>query len=321
MIHKQGSKVILIGDGAVGSSFAFSAITQGVAREFGIIDINQERVLGDVLDLQDVLAYGPPVHVFAADYDDCADADVVVITAGLPQKDGETRLDLVDKNLAIFKKMVDQVVSSGFQGVFLVASNPVDILTHATWKFSGFPANRVLGSGTALDTARLRYELSSLLNVDSRAVHAYIMGEHEDSEFAVWSKATVGGLNIYDWASRHSSVDREELEERFEFVRDKAYEIISRKGATYYGVAVALTRILNAILSNEQTVLPVSTYLNGEYDLKDIYISTPAIVGREGVRYVMELDLNDREQKELAASANTLKETMNQAFAKLDDFH
>ncbi|MGX7092056.1 L-lactate dehydrogenase [Hutsoniella sourekii] len=318
MSTKQGKKVILIGDGSVGSSFAFSAITQGVAREFGIIDINKERVLGDVLDLQDVLAYGSPVHVFAADYKDCHDADVVVVTAGLPQRDGETRLDLVDKNLAIFKDMIGQVVESGFDGVFLVASNPVDVLTYATWKFSGFPANRVIGSGTALDTARLRYELSSLLDVDPRAVHAYIMGEHGDSEFAVWSKATIGGLNIYDWVGQHSSVDREQLEEHFVFVRDKAYDIISRKGATFYGIAVALTRILKAILNNENAVLPVSAYLNGEYDLKDVYIGVPAIVGSQGIRNVVEFELNEREQKELHSSATTLKETIDNAFAKLD---
>lgn len=312
-------KVILVGDGAVGSSFAFSAVTQGIAREFGIIDINMKRVSGDVLDLQDVLAYSDPVHVFAADYADCHDADVVVITAGLPQKEGETRLDLVDKNLAIFKSMVQQIVDSGFNGVFVVASNPVDVLTYATWKFSGFPSSRVIGSGTALDSARFRYELSNILKVDTRNVHAYIMGEHGDTEFPVWSKANIGGLNIYDWVMEHSSVDAITLQETFEHVRDKAYEIIDRKGATYYGIAVALTRIVQAILNDESAILPLSVYLNGEYGLEDIYIGAPAIIGRRGIRSIVEFELSEKEQQELELSASTLKKTIDEAFAKLED--
>lgn len=317
--HIANKKVILIGDGAVGSTFAFSAVTQGIAREFGIIDINKKRVSGDVLDLQDVLAYTGPVHVFAAEYEDCRDADVVVFTAGLPQKEGETRLDLVDKNLAIFKTMVGSVVASGFDGVFVVASNPVDILTYATWKFSGFPASRVVGSGTVLDSARFRYELSNILKVDARNVHAYIMGEHGDTEFPVWSKANIGGLNIYDWVMEHSSaVDAITLQETFEHVRDKAYEIIERKGATYYGIAVALTRIVKAILNNEGAILPLSVYLSGEYGLHDIYIGAPAVLGRLGVTSIIDFELSEKEQQEMMLSASTLKKTLDAAFKKLE---
>ncbi|WP_240430560.1 L-lactate dehydrogenase [Suicoccus acidiformans] len=311
-------RVILIGDGAVGSSFAYSSIIQGVGREFGIIDINKKRVEGDVLDLSDALAYREPVKIFAAEYSDCKDADVVVITAGLPQKEGETRLDLVDKNLPILKDMVDSVVASGFNGVFLVASNPVDIMTYATWKFSGFPAQKIVGSGTSLDSARFRHEIASLLDVDTRSVHAYIMGEHGDSEFPVWSKANIGGLNIYEWVKANSEVDYKDLEQRFIGVRDKAYAIIERKGATHYGIGVALTRIVKAILNDENTVLPLSIYLNGEYDIHDVFIGAPAIIGRNGVRNVIDFDLNDTEAAQMQASAKTLKETIESAFDKLD---
>lgn len=318
-MSKNGQKVILIGDGAVGSAFAYASVIQGVGRELGIIDLAEDRVEGDVLDLIDALAYTAPKKIYKANYSDCGDADVVVITAGAAQKPGETRLDLVDKNLRIFKSMVDQVMASGFDGVFLIATNPVDILTYATWKFSGLPANRVIGSGTSLDSARFRQELAQTLDVDARSVHAYIMGEHGDTEFPVWSHANIGGQSIYDWVYSSSKVDEEELVNIFYHVRDKAYKIIEKKGATFYGIGVSLTRILRAILHDENAILPVSSFLDGEYGHKDVYIGAPAIINREGVRSVIEADLNDHEQQQMDLSVTRLKETIDSAWAKLED--
>ena len=244
-LHK---KVILVGDGAVGSSYAFALVNQGIAQELGIIEIPQlfEKAVGDALDLSHALPFTSPKKIYAAKYEDCADADLVVITAGAPQKPGETRLDLVGKNLAINKSIVTQVVESGFNGIFLVAANPVDVLTYSTWKFSGFPKERVIGSGTSLDSARFRQALAEKLNVDARSVHAYIMGEHGDSEFAVWSHANIAGVNLEEFLKDEENVQEAELVELFEGVRDAAYTIINKKGATYYGIAVALARITKA---------------------------------------------------------------------------
>ncbi|MDU5535283.1 MAG: L-lactate dehydrogenase, partial [Anaerococcus sp.] len=231
----KDSKVILIGDGAVGSSFAYSSSLLGVGRELGIIDINEERVEGDVLDLTDALSFTYPKKVYKAEYADCKDAEVVVITAGIPQKPGETRLQLVDKNLVIFKDMIGKVVASGFDGIFVVASNPVDVTTYATMKYSGFPANKVIGSGTTLDTSRFKKQIGDLLDVDYRSVHAYIMGEHGDTEFPVWSNANVGGLSIEEWKSTHPNISQESLDAAFDKTVNAAYEIINKKGATFYG--------------------------------------------------------------------------------------
>lgn len=315
----ETQKVILIGDGAVGSSFAYANVLDGAGQELGIIDLNETHVEGDVLDLIDALAYTQPKRIYKADYKDCADADVVVITAGAAQKPGETRLDLVNKNMRIFKGMIKQVVDSGFDGIFLVATNPVDILTYATWKFSGFPTNRVIGSGTTLDSARFRQEIANILDVDSRNVHAYIMGEHGDSEFAAWSHANVGGLQIYDWVQEHSSVDEEDLVQRFYKVRDKAYEIIQLKGATHYGVAVALNRILKAIFNNENAILPVSALLQGEYGIDNVYLGVPSIINNNGIRNTIEMELNDHELQMFQDSGKTVKEIIDKAFAELED--
>ncbi|MBG9984829.1 L-lactate dehydrogenase [Aerococcaceae bacterium DSM 111022] len=316
---KKHDKIILIGDGAVGSSFAYATVLMGIGEELGIIDLNKDKTIGDALDLEDALAYTSPKKIYSAEYSDCADADVIVITAGAAQKPGETRLDLVHKNLRIFKSMVDQVMATGFNGIFLVATNPVDILTYATWKFSGLPSSQVIGSGTSLDSARFRQKISEFVNVDPRNVHAYILGEHGDTEFAVWSHANVGGLQIYDWVKQHSQVDEEALINAFFEVRDKAYTIIEKKGATFYGIGAALARITKAILRDEQSILPVSVYLNGEYGIKDVYISTPSIINSNGVRDKIELQLNDAELEKMRLSAQQLKEVINDAFAKLEE--
>ena len=285
--NTDNQKIILVGDGAVGSSYAFALVAQNIAQEIGIIDINRAKAQGDAMDLSHALAFTSPKKIYAADYSDAHDADIVVITAGAAQKPGETRLDLVHKNLKINRAVVKEIVASGFNGIFLVASNPVDILTYSTWKFSGFPKEKVIGSGTSLDSARFRQALSDLLEVDARNVHAYILGEHGDSEFPVWSHANVAGLPIYDWVMAHPEIDEEAMVNLFFSVRDAAYDIIEKKGATFYGIAVSLARITQAILDNENAVLPLSVYVNGEYGLDDIYIGSPAIINAQGIKQVI----------------------------------
>ena len=312
-------KVMLVGDGAVGSSYAYAMALQGIAEEFGIIDVVKERTEGDALDLLDATGYTYPKKIYAAEYSDCKDADLVVITAGAPQKPGETRLDLVNKNLRILSTIVKPVVESGFQGIFLVAAHPVDILTYATWKFSGFPKERVLGSGTSLDTARLRVAMADLTGIkDPRSMHAYIMGEHGDSEFAAYSSASIGSLPFLDWAKEHD-VSKETLDKIEDDVRNKAYEIINKKGATFYGVAAALARISKAILRDEDTVLPVSAYMDGQYGINDVYIGTPAVVCADGIKQVIEVPLNEEEQTKMTESAKTLKQVLNDGLKNLEE--
>ncbi|WP_373758103.1 L-lactate dehydrogenase [Jeotgalibaca porci] len=318
--RKFGQKIILIGDGAVGSSYAFALVTQNVGRELGIIDMNAAKTEGDAIDLSDALAYTSPKKIYAATYDDCGDADLVVLTAGAAQKPGETRLDLINKNLKIFKSIVDQVMASGFNGIFLVATNPVDILTYATWKFSGLPASQVIGSGTSLDSARFRQEIAKLVNVDARNVHAYILGEHGDTEFPVWSHANVGGLQMYEWVKQNGTlVDEEALVEAFYSVRDAAYRIIEKKGATYYGIAASLVRITRAIFNDENAILPLSVHLSGEYKQKDVFIGVPAVINREGVRGIIEIPLNEVEQSSMQHSADTLRGVIKDSFAALEN--
>jgi L-lactate dehydrogenase len=314
---KQHKKVILVGDGAVGSSYAFSLVNQGIAQELGIVDIFKEKTQGDAEDLSHALAFTSPKKIYSADYSDAHDADLVVLTSGAPQKPGETRLDLVEKNLRITKQVVTEIVASGFDGIFLVAANPVDILTYATWKFSGFPKERVIGSGTSLDSARFRQALAEKLDIDARSVHAYIMGEHGDSEFAVWSHANVAGVNLEEFLKDTQGVKEEELVELFESVRDAAYSIIEKKGATFYGIAVALARITKAILDNENAVLPLSTFQEGQYEgVEGLYIGQPAIVGDKGIVRPVNIPLNDAELQKMQASAKQLKTILDETFSK-----
>ncbi|GAB2027008.1 L-lactate dehydrogenase [Lactovum odontotermitis] len=321
MSTNQRKKVILIGDGAVGSSYAFALVNQGIAQELGIVEIPQLRAKaeGDAEDLSDALAFTSPKKIYAADYKDCADADLVVITAGLPQKAGETRLDLVSKNLRINKDIVTQVVASGFKGIFLVAANPVDILTYATWKFSGFPKERVIGSGTSLDSARFRQALAERIGIDARSVHAYIMGEHGDSEFAVWSHANVAGVKLDQWLQDNRDVDAQGLVDLFLSIRNAAYSIIEKKGATFYGIAVALARITKAILDDENSVLPLSVFQDNHYEgVEGLFIGQPAIVGANGIVRNINIPLNDAELQNMQASAHQLKSTIDEAFADPD---
>ncbi|GEK91627.1 L-lactate dehydrogenase [Alkalibacterium kapii] len=316
---EKRQKIILIGDGAVGSSYAYALINQNIGHELGIIDVNREKVEGDVMDLNSALAFTSPKKIYVADYEDCHDADLVVFTAGASQKPGETRLDLTEKNLRITKTVVENVMNSGFNGVFLVATNPVDILTYAVYKLSGLPSHKVIGSGTSLDSARFRHAIANLLDVDVRNVHGYIIGEHGDTEFPVWSHANVAGLNINEWLSNNPQTDEQALVDIFFSVRDAAYEIIKKKGATFYGIGASLARITRAILNNEQAVLPLSVYLEGEYNQSDVYIGSPAIINSNGLKKIVEIPLNDSEKEKMEHSANTIRQHLKDVLEKNPD--
>lgn len=309
MIESRGNKVVLIGTGAVGSSYAFSMLNQGVCDELVLIDLNEQKSMGDVMDLNHGVLYAPTsTKVSFGKYTDCVDAALVVICAGANQKPGETRLELVEKNMAIFKNIVGQVMDSGFDGIFLIATNPVDILTYATWKFSGLPKERVIGSGTILDTARFRYLLGENFGVAPHSVHASIIGEHGDTEVAVWSSANIAGIPLKDYLAKDEGEDQEEkMKEIAEQVRDAAYEIIEAKGSTYYGIAMGLTRISRAILQNQDVVLTVSALLVGEFGHNDVYIGVPAVINRQGVRDVVEIPLSEHEKELFDHSVHILK--------------
>ncbi len=311
-------KVILVGDGAVGSSYAFAMVQQGIAQEIGIVDIVKDKTKGDAIDLSDALPFTSNKKIYSADYSDCKDADLVVITSGAPQKPGETRLDLVNKNLGIINAVVNPIVESGFDGIFLVAANPVDILTYATWKISGFPKEKVIGSGTSLDTARYRQALADLAGVDAHSVHGYILGEHGDTEFAAWSHTTIGGLTIAEYQKAHPEITNEQLQKLYEGVRDAAYTIINLKGATFYGVGTALARISKAIFNDENAVLPLSVYMDGQYGINDVYIGTPAVINRNGIKEILELPLSEDEKASMKASADQLKKIIDGAFSASD---
>jgi L-lactate dehydrogenase len=312
------NRVALIGTGFVGSSYAFALLNQGITEELVLIDLNKEKAEGDAMDLNHGLPFAPSrTKIWYGDYKDCGQADLVVITAGANQKPGETRLDLVEKNTKIFKGIVEQIMASGFDGIFVVATNPVDILTYAVWKFSGLPKERVIGSGTILDTARFRFLLGEYFDVDTRNVHAYIIGEHGDTELPVWSHADIAGTSISEWTKNKDGYNQDDLNQIFLNVRDAAYHIIERKGATYYGIAMGLVRLTKAILRNENSVLTVSAYLDGEYGQNDIYIGVPAVVNRNGIREIVELDLNNDEKEKFTHSINVLKTTMEPVLKNL----
>lgn len=311
MNKEKVNRVVLVGTGAVGCSFAYSLINQGVAEELVLIDVNEAKSVGEAMDLNHGMPFAPsPINVWSGSYQDCESADLVVITAGLAQKPGETRLELVEKNTKIFKQIVKSIMESGFNGIFLVATNPVDILTYVTWKESGLPKERVIGSGTVLDSARLRFALGKYFNVDTRNVHAAIIGEHGDTELPVWSHAMIGIEHVNKVLERKGDLKKECLDDIFVNVRDAAYQIIERKGATYYGIGMSLVRITKSILNNENSILTVSAYLNGEYGQKDVYIGVPAVINRGGIREVIEIELNEKEKEQFNHSVSVLKETM-----------
>lgn len=312
MTKEDVNRVVIIGTGAVGCSYAYSLIHQGTVGEIVLIDVNKEKAEGEAMDLNHSIPFAPaPAKVWSGVYEDCKDADLVVITAGLAQKPGETRLDLLAKNTDIFKQIVKQVMDNKFNGIFLVATNPVDILTHVTWQESGLPKEKVIGSGTVLDSARLRYMLGEYFDVDTRNIHAAVIGEHGDTELPVWSHAAIGMESIYKRMQGQAELEESTLDNIFENVRDAAYHIIKRKGATNYGIGMSLLRITQAIFNNERSVLTVSAHLDGEYGEKGIYIGVPAIINRGGIHEIIEIDLNETEKKQFTHSAKVLKNLMS----------
>lgn len=309
MIKKDSKKIALVGTGMVGMSYAYAMLNQNVCDEMVLIDINKERTLGESMDLNHGLPFAPStMKIYAGEYADCSDADIVVICAGVAQKSGESRLNLLNRNIAVFKTIVEPIVSVGFHGIFLVATNPVDIMTYAVRKLSGFPASRVIGSGTTLDTARLRFLLGEYFEVNPRNVHAYVIGEHGDSEFVPWSQALVATKPVQDIIKSNREYSMTELDKIEESVRTSAQVIIEAKKATYYGIGMALTRITKAILQDENSVLTVSSMLCGEYGENDVTIGVPAVLNREGVKDILELSLSDEENKRFVNSCNTLRE-------------
>lgn len=309
MVEKR--KVVIIGTGFVGMSTAYALLNQGGINELVLIDVNKEKAIGEAMDLSDGVPCSPARMVIkAGGYEECKDANIVVITAGASQLPGQTRLDLLQTNAKIIKEVTQDTVNAGFNGIFIIASNPVDILTYIVQKTSQFPTNRVIGSGTVLDTARLRFLLGRHLNVSSKNIHAYIMGEHGDSSFVPWSKSYVGCKPLIDILKQRREPS-DILEKMHEQVRDEAYEIIARKKSTYYGIGIGLTKIIKAILNDEHEILTISTFLNGEYGKNDISIGVPAIVTNKGVQEILQLELTEEEKQKFDHSYEILNEMKN----------
>jgi L-lactate dehydrogenase len=304
-------KIAIVGVGNVGATFAYALLGSGLASQIVLIDYNRDRAEGEAMDLNHAVPLTHSTSIRAGDYADCAGAAITVITAGLAQKPGETRLDLVKKNYAIYQSIIPQIVKANPDGMLLIASNPLDVLSYAAMKLSGLPAHKVIGSGTILDTARFRYLLSQHAGVDPRSVHAYIIGEHGDSEVPVWSLANIAGMDLADYCKMNcESFDESVYDHIFEQTRDAAYHIIERKGATFYGIGMGLVRIVEAILRGQNTVLSVSTLINDYYGISDVYLSLPCVIGHEGVQKFMRLPLNEKEAEGLQKSARVLKETL-----------
>lgn len=307
-------KAAIIGCGFVGSSIAFTLMQRSTFSELVLIDANIKKAEGEALDISHGLPYSAPMEIYAGSYDDLADAALIIIAAGANQKEGETRLDLIDNNLKIFSHIIPELKRRNCEGIILVVSNPVDILTYAAIKMSGFPPERVIGSGTVLDTARLKYLLGRQLDVDARSVHAVIIGEHGDSELAVWSGANISGVDLSHFCElRGLYHHKASMQKIYSEVRDSAYEIIRRKGATYYGIAMAVARIAESITRDEHSILPVSTLLRGEYGIDGLCLSIPSVVGSLGVEKILDIPLSGTEQRSLTASAEALKEAKEHA--------
>lgn len=313
-VFKKPTRVAIVGAGNVGATFAYSLLLSGLASEIVLIDANHAKAEGEAMDLNHAMPLGRPARIWAGDYEDTAGAIITVITAGSAQRPGETRLDLVQRNTEIFKQIIPKIVENNPNGILLIATNPVDILTYVAFKISGFRRNHVIGSGTVLDTARFRYLLSQHFDVDPRSVHAHIIGEHGDSEVPVWSLANIAGMRLPQYcAVNELGCADETLNAIFEQTRDAAYHIIERKGATYYGIASGLTRICEAIIRDQGTVLSVSSYLDEPYyGIEDVCLSLPTIVDLDGVERIIRLDLNEEEVVGLQKSAGVLKNIISQ---------
>ena len=304
-------KVVLIGTGLVGMSMAYSVLNTGGIDELVLIDIDQEKAIGEAMDISHGLPYSKSsLKVKAGDYDDCKDADIVVITAGAAQKPGQTRLELASINAKIMKSITQSIMATGFDGIIIVASNPVDLMSYVVQRVSYLPANRVIGSGTILDTARLRYLLSEFLNISSTNIHAYILGEHGDSSFVPWMSTCIGCKSMMEYIVE-MNIDMNQLHNIYKEVQQAAYEIIKRKNATYYGIGLSLNRLISAIFGDENAILTVSAYQQGEYNQEGLYIGVPAIINRQGISKVIPLSLNNVDQEKFDKSCETLKEMID----------
>lgn len=305
-------KSVMIGCGFVGSATVFALMQSGLFSEIAMIDADMNKAEGEAMDISHGIPFAKQMKVYAGDYDDVRDAGIVIVTAGANQKPEETRLDLVNKNVAIFKQIIPEIAKRGFEGVLLVVANPVDILTQVAQKLSGLPENRVIGSGTVLDTGRLKYRLSEHLGVDSKSIHAFIIGEHGDSEIAAWSSANVSGIPLNDFCEMRGHYQHDKAtKEIAEKVKNSAYEIIQRKRATYYGVAMAVKRICEVIVRDEKSILPVSTAMHGEHGVDGVVLSMPCIVGKDGIETKVPITLNETEQQQLLGSAKVLKDIID----------
>lgn len=303
-------KIVLVGTGMVGMSFAYAALNQDLCDELVLCDINTTRAIGEAQDLNHGLAFSnTSMNIYQGDYKDCKDADIVVICAGVNQKVGETRLHLLQRNLEIFKTIVNPVVDSGFKGIFLVATNPVDIMTRITQELSHFPAEKVIGTGTTLDSARLRFLIGEYFNVDPRSIHGYVIGEHGDSEFVPWSQVLLATKPILDVIMDNDCYKMEDILKISDNVRHAAYEIIKAKGATYYGIGMAICRVARAILQDENSILTISSKMNGSYGLYDVYVGNPCIINRQGATRIVELTMTAQEIGQLKNSCKILDET------------
>lgn len=311
MVNVQ--KAAIIGCGFVGSATAFSLVHKGIFSELVLIDADRKKAEGEAMDLSHGRPFAHPMKIYAGDYEDVSDCALIIITAGANQKPGETRIDLVHKNVSILKSIIPEIVKQNFEGILLMVANPVDILTYAALKISGYPKERVIGSGTVLDSARFRYLLSEHLNIASKSVHAMIIGEHGDSELPVWSGANISGIDIQDFCELKGFFNhKSSMEKIYRQVRDSAYEIIERKGATYYGVAMAVGRIAESIIRDEHSVLPISSLMEGEYGLSDLCISVPTLVSGKGAEQVLEIPLSRMEREQLKKSADELKDVLKE---------
>lgn len=305
-------KVTIIGTGFVGSTTAYTLMLSGLISELVLIDVNKYKAEGEVMDLNHGMAFVSPVKIYLGDYSDCAGSDIIIISAGASQKPGETRIDLVHKNTAIFKNIISEIIKYNTDCILLVVTNPVDILTYVTYKISGFSKQKVIGSGTVLDTARFKYLLGEHTNVDARDVHAYIIGEHGDTEVPTWSLANIAGISMDDYCAKCKRCDNATFtrDEIYQNVKNAAYDIIDRKGSTYYAVALAIRRIVEAIVRDENSVLTVSSYLEGEYGLSGVCLSLPSIVNKNGMQEVLDIPLSDDEYSNLRKSGETLKKVI-----------
>ena len=306
-------KAAMIGCGFVGSASAFALLQSGLFSELVLIDANHDKAEGEAMDIAHGLPFAGQMKIYAGDYDDIVDAAVIIVTAGAAQKPGETRLDLVNKNVNIFKSIIPEIAKRNYKGILLIVANPVDILTYTAVKLSGLPENRVIGSGTVLDTARLKYALGEHLEVDSRSVHSFIIGEHGDSEIVAWSSTNVSGIPVNDFCELRGHFNHEEAMHRIaDDVKNSAYDIIEKKGATYYGIAMSVKRICECIMRDEKSILPISSMMHGEYGISDICLSMPTVVGREGVETRVPIQLNEQEESALSASAEQLSKVAAQ---------